>query len=143
MKLRLGLQDSDEVKTKHRMFGMVQTSAVLPILLLETINTHHIMSTEVIPIEEVLPGICYQLSTWIKCSNGEHQSKKFVFMDEDEAVAAYHEVKAKAERINQVQRRNVKAGCNLYVCIDGERDYIESFKLFSNRLYDEAALATR
>jgi hypothetical protein len=101
------------------------------------------MSTEVIPIEEVLPGICYQLSTWIKCSNGEHKSKKFVFMDEDEAVAAYHEVKAKAERINRVQRRNVKAGCNLYVCIDGEIDYIESFKLFSNRLYDETALATQ
>lgn len=88
-----------------------------------------------------MPGKWYQLSTWVK-RNGESKSKKFVFADEDEAVAAYRNVKDRVARLNS-QRSDIKTGCNLYVCIDGEIDYIESFRLFSNRLYDEMALATR
>jgi hypothetical protein len=95
----------------------------------------------IVNLSESMPGRWYQLSTWMK-HDGESKSKKFVFADEDEAVAAYKSVKVRVNKFNE-HRPNVKTGCMLYVCIDGEIDLIESFRLFSNRLYDEMALATQ
>ena len=94
--------------------------------------------SEIVSMNEAMPGRWYQLSTWAK-HGSEHKTKKFVFCNVDEAVAAYHNVKVRAEKVN-AERSDIKCGCNLYVCIDGKIDFVESFRLFSDRLYEDAVL---